>query len=1169
MEQQTPNQLHESPDGVEAFVSMLKYVLSFFTVMLITYVTCTANKGSAWFSLISAISAGIIALIICNAMFEGGKPGIRHYYIWMSALLSFCAIAICYTALGVYPFGEKSVMIIDMHHQYSAFFSLLREKVLSFGSMSYSDSVGMGSAFLPLIAYYLCSPYNLIAILFPRDNLTEAIALIEVLKITTAGATFAVFCRGVFKKDDYGTVAVSVAYALNAYFIAYSWDVMWLDCLVLLPLIVYGLEKVMKGESPLLYCITLGLAITTNYYIGYMICVFLVLWYAVRTFENNSRYAGLTPERKTKAYLKNFVRFVWTSVVGGMLSMWILVPTAISLHDTSGAEDKFERAVTSNFDFWDVFARTLYGNTPTERGDNLPNVYCSVMAILLIAIFLSCRQIRLRTRVCFGGLLGLLVVLLANNWTNFAFHGFHFPNDLPYRNSFLICFVMLTIAVQALDVIDQISREGMFKAFVLVAAMIIAEQKFGSNNSYTMIWFSLALAGLYAVVFGAFPVGKYAAKGTALTVALALCFLEVSANSVDMIHQLNKNEVFTDRAAFVEDYSINKAAVKLTGKYNTDGSRMEILPRKTCNDNALYDYPGLTVFASSNPKATTTLMGKLGFAINGVNSYIYNSYVPLVDSVLNLKYVVFNHELRNHAQLSYVDQLSDSTGSYRYIYENTLALARGFTVDNDIIYWNTNNTERYENPFEVQNKLVEYAVNGAPVYKMLQPTVETQDGMNVEINDSYFYAESQGDAGSFTALHTVARKTQCYIYVDCRAASSINVQVGSSNWNVTPYEPYIIDMGRLSEGTDIFVTVEANSTCSGNIFIAELDSDALNAAISAFGQNQWKISEHRDGHFKGTISAAENCVMFTSIPYSEGWTAKVDGKRADTIRVGDALLGVYLTEGNHVVTLDYHTSGLPLGVILTLVGVALLVLWRLRRKVLYPLLREYVPVLSKHIDEMNEPQHASAPREDDFGEEPGEEPDSGNEPPARPQSTADPTHQKDQKHEEHEEHEKGEKGEISLPPDPPAEPPVLVFERGEIRQIQASAEHENRQAAQQNASAAPRQPENPPVPDRQEDPKEPKEPKEPPKPVPPQQQKSHSAAPLPAAETQPTAQAEQIEQIQQVEQVKQIEQVEQTAQPTVNPAPKKPKPAPQNKTFSTGEVFEITEDNRNTKKSRH
>jgi Predicted membrane protein len=976
MEQQKLQNPRDLSEGMDSLVSILKYVLSFFMIMLITYVSCTAHKGSVWFSLISAISAGVLALIVCHAMFDGGRPAIKHYYIWMSALLSYCGIAICYTALGVYPFGEESVMIIDMHHQYSAFFSLMREKAFSFGSLSYSDSVGMGSGFLPLIAYYLSSPYNLIALLLPRDNLTEAIALIEVLKITTAGATFAIFCRGVFKKDDYGTVALSVAYALNAYFIAYSWDVMWLDCLVLLPLIVYGLEKVMKGESPLLYCITLGLAITTNYYIGYMICIFLVLWYGMRTFENNRRFNGLSPSRKAAAYFKNFGRFVWTSAVGGMLSMWLLLPTAISLRETSGAEDQFARAVTSNFDFWDIFARTLYGQTPTERGDNLPNVYCSVMAVLLIAIFLTCRKIRLRTRVCFGGLLGLLVVLMANNWTNFAFHGFHFPNDLPYRNSFLVCFTMLAIAVQALDKIDSVGREGMFKAFVIVAGLIIAEQKFGGSSGYATVWYSLGAAALYAVIFGAFPVGRYAAKGTALTVALALCFFEVSANSVEMIHQLNENEVFTDRSDFVEYYDVNKAAVARVGKYNKDGSRMEILPRKTCNDNALYNYSGLTVFASSNPKATTTLMGKLGYAINGVNSYIYNSYVPLADSVLNVKYVVFNHEIKNHAQLSYIDQVSDKSGNRRYIYENSLALSRGFTVDSDIIYWSTNNSEKYENPFEVQNKLVEYATSGAPVYTMLNTEVESEDGMATEINGSYFFADCTGDSGSFTALHTVAEKAQYYIYVDCRAASSINVNVSdsvrdiNSTWSVTPYEPYIIDMGRLSETAEVRISVDSDSTCSGNIFLAKVNADALTEAISTLGSHQWDVTEWSDGRFSGTITAEEDCVMFTSIPYSDGWTATVDGKRADIIPIGDALLGVNLPAGSHTVTLRYHTRGLVPGILLTLFGVILLVLWCLRKKVVYPLLKEYVPILSRHIGELNEPQTVSAPRErnDLFGE---------------------------------------------------------------------------------------------------------------------------------------------------------------------------------------------------------
>lgn len=932
----------------DSFLPMLKYIASFFVAMMLTYLTCLKDEGSVWFSLTFAVAAGILAMCVCHAFDSEGRAYRGNYYIFMSAMLSLMAIGICYMALGVYPFGEKSVMIIDMHHQYSSFFSLIREKITSLESLSYSDSVGMGAGLIPLIAYYLCSPYNIIALIFPREYLTEAIALIEILKITSTGATFAIFCRGVFKKNDYGTVAVSVAYAMSAYFIAYSWNIMWLDCLVLLPLIVYGLEKVIHGQSPLLYCITLGLAITTNYYIGYMICIFLVLWFVMRAFEEDNQYRSLTLGKKNTARLKKALRFLWTSAVGGMLSMWILIPTAISLRATSGADDEFARDVTSNFNFWDIFSRTLYGNTPTERGDNLPNIYCSILAVFAIAIFLFCRKIRLRTRVSYTSLLGMLVILLANNWTNFAFHGFHFPNDLPYRNSFLISFVMLAMAVQILDKIDELSSEDVFKAFALAAAMLVLEQKFGSGDSgYTIVWYSLGFLVAYAGITGLKTSCGLRKKGVALALIAAVVFVEVSTNSVSMITQLNENEVFTKRSDFVYDYDVNKAAVSKVEEINTDGSRMELLPRKTCNDNALYDYSGLTVFASSNAESTTTLMGSLGYAINGVNSYIYNSYVPLVDSILNLKYVAFDHDIGTHAQLKYVDSVTDGYGNYRYIYENTLALSRGFAVNNDIIYWDPNDL----NPFSVQDKFLEYGADCAPVYDLLPLTASGASNMSVEFSDSYFYAELQNDGtGSFTATHAMTNEAQTYVYVDCRAASGITVSVGDLSWSVTTYEPYIIDLGKLSVGTEVNVEITSEISCSGNIFIAAMNSGNLNKAIETLGKNQWNITKYSDGYFKGDITADSDCTMFTSIPYNKGWDVYVDGIKVSAVKIGDAMLGVRLTAGSHTVEMKYHTDGFPLGMTMTVIAVLILVLWTQRKKIIYPLLREYVPVLYKAID---------------------------------------------------------------------------------------------------------------------------------------------------------------------------------------------------------------------------
>src|SRR5699024_4710170 len=81
------------------------------------------------------------------------------------------------------------------------------------------------------------------------------------------------------KTNDFGAAFFGIFYALSGYMAAYSWNIMWLDCLLLFPLIVLGLERLVREKKCFLYCITLGLSILSNYYISIMICIFMVLYF--------------------------------------------------------------------------------------------------------------------------------------------------------------------------------------------------------------------------------------------------------------------------------------------------------------------------------------------------------------------------------------------------------------------------------------------------------------------------------------------------------------------------------------------------------------------------------------------------------------------------------------------------------------------------------------------------------------------------------------------------------------------------------------------------------------------------------------------------------------------------------------------------------------------------
>ena len=141
---------------------------------------------------------------------------------------------------------------------------------------NHSWDVGMGVNFSALYAYYLASPFNWLLILCPKGLVIEFMTCQIVFKIGLSGLTMAYYLRKHCRTRDFGVAFFGIFYALSGYMAAYSWNIMWLDCIILFPLIVLGLEHLVKDGKGMLYCITLGLSILSNYYISIMTCIFMV-----------------------------------------------------------------------------------------------------------------------------------------------------------------------------------------------------------------------------------------------------------------------------------------------------------------------------------------------------------------------------------------------------------------------------------------------------------------------------------------------------------------------------------------------------------------------------------------------------------------------------------------------------------------------------------------------------------------------------------------------------------------------------------------------------------------------------------------------------------------------------------------------------------------------------
>ncbi len=899
---------------------------------------------------LSGLLSALITVWLAQVMrspLEKPKERGPWFYPMLSGGLALCAMSLAYIFLGVWPIGDKSVMIVDMHHQYAPLLAELRDMLLHGGSPLYSFEVGLGASFLPLFGYYLASPFNLLLVLFPESLLTEGILVITLLKNALSAAFFAACVQYVYRKRDFCIPIVAVMYSLMMYLLAYSWNIMWLDCVMVLPLVILGFEKLMRTGNYLLYVLSLAYALYANYYIGFMLCLFLVLYFIAYILRKG---------RPAPRQGRSFARFAIGSALAGGLAMFLLIPVALALGQTSAAGGSFPEELKINFPMFDLLGRHLYGASPTIRSGNLPNLYCGILAVFLLPIFATTKTISLRRRLSYLGLWAVMGLSLVISQLDLVWHGLHSPNDLPYRFSFLYSFVLLLIAYEALLHIREISLKQIGGAVLGIFVYILLEERFGKEGAYTVyaLYVSLALVGVYALIT-ALTAHKKILQRTAYALLLVIVVGEMTIQAGDTYRTLNSNEYFTAHKDYVdnEKTAAIRAAIAKAQAYgdahaNGEFYRLELLPRRTCVDTSLFHYRGMTVFASSNSYKATKFMGSLGYAINGVNSHLYHSFVAPVDSLLGIRYVTIGDvNMSSHPQLKKVDSVRLGESDF-YIYENTKALPVAFAVRPEIRDWSASQW----NPFMSQNTLFSAMTgNEEDLYTFSDIVVRDGDDGISSVTGLYNFSINPGDTtgtGSFET--TITEKKQGFIYVDCRAAESISVElwrdgstVASNTWSVTPHEPYIIDAGTFQPGDTVRVDVTVKSSAIGNIYVASLNNDTFEKDMDTLSAGGLQVTSFSDSRISGTIHADEASSVFVSIPYDKGWTVKVDGQPVETYGIGEtdlddpsngAMLGFDILAGDHTVELSFMPRGLWLGVGISLISLVLLILlvWATRRR---------------------------------------------------------------------------------------------------------------------------------------------------------------------------------------------------------------------------------------------
>lgn len=368
----------------------------------------------------------------------------------LTLALSFAVPAvvllICFAVCDIAPFGDRTLCSMDGYSQYYPMLMTMSEAVKE-GEVFYSFNGALGFNLWAQSGYYTNSLLWIPLCFLPHSAQVSYIDLTILFRLSLAGLFFCLYLikthKGIsYKKRITVFPALSLAWSLCGYMTAFINQIMWTDVVVLLPLVILGIQHIKEKKSPLLYILALFFSITSCFYISFMVCIFSVLWFFFLMLRERIPW----PER-----LRCAVKFGAASLLSGGMSAVVILPVYKALSLTKASDLGFGGALELNYNLKDFLLRLLPFQELSLEYD-LPNLYCTVTVFVLFFFFLFSKNFTRRHRTAAFIFVTFMFVTMCVNLGEFIWHGFHYPNQLPARQSFLAIFLMLTLAAEYLAV---------------------------------------------------------------------------------------------------------------------------------------------------------------------------------------------------------------------------------------------------------------------------------------------------------------------------------------------------------------------------------------------------------------------------------------------------------------------------------------------------------------------------------------------------------------------------------------------------------------------------------------------------------------------------------------------------------------------------------------------
>ena len=808
-------------------------------------------------------------------------------------------------------------------------------------------SIGMGD---DLGAIFRSHPLDFIAAIIPGKYTEAAYEFLVIFRIYLAGLSFSAFCF-YWKKKENAVLMGSMIYLFSGYVLNLGLRHPTFNApLIILPLFLVGADLVIRGKNGLLFSFMTGLGFISNYYFMYMCSIAMACYVVLRFF-------GVYKEKRIKNFFCMGIRLVLYYLLGIGTVAVVLIPTLMRL--TTSA-----RLVTTYDDSWLVFENveryykwfiTLI--TPYRSVGYSTYLNYAVMVVPAL-VFLFVRKMREHLSLKIAVLLEIVGILLPV--CGYIMSGF---SNVNYRWIFVFSLTVSYVCVIMAENIHTLSKKQIWALGIVTVLYCGLVHIFKVEEDIDLYWIAGAVELVVCVLLILGLRWKKVSRKVweRVLIGIVCCSCIISGHYTfseeygDVVSDYMDSDSTWDYFTQARFKRFNK--IKDDSFYRVDTNTVESGKE---NMSIILGYNGISMYNSIiNANIIEYLLDQESPGINAVHRLFSMDGRAASEALANVKYYMAPVEETGEVPYGFVLN-EEFSGTNYLIYENQYPLSFGYSYDQYISEEDYNELTALEKQQIMMEAVVvsedtevsglESVTNGNDEIITVPLELPT-NGTNIKVTKTGYKVEEVG--GSFTISYekkpgyeTYLRFKGLYMDVDAagviitspRISKSITLR-GEDRTYTLGRTNYLVNLGYNEESGTEEINIQFNASKKfqlEGIEICYVSQENHISNIEKLNEEALQEVEMGINTVSGKVNLSKERFMVFSIPYSDGWTAYVDGEEAELSRANVMYMGIMLEAGEHEIRLEYCTPGVKTGAVITVVSdvilIGLLLRWRKKRK---------------------------------------------------------------------------------------------------------------------------------------------------------------------------------------------------------------------------------------------